>query len=240
MAPQKLDSNRSNINVVIIYASCNLSPRFPLVGGVCPTIERLRKYWVSLLMTVCLRAAKALAASLNNTKFLKVHFLFPFSPSSLRYCTRGNSCPSEFELVTLIYETIDHNPRAFTTSCWLSNKFQHVVRDPNLFLRILNLIGRKPRIAFRFFRWVESQPRFKRSEFAFCKILEILVENNMMHSAYFVMERVVSLNLRGILDAMLDGYVSPAASIKLLDLLLWIYTKKSMLEQSYQLLIKCF
>ncbi|KAF8394005.1 hypothetical protein HHK36_020207 [Tetracentron sinense] len=51
-----------------------------------------------------------------------------------------------------------------------------------------------------------------------------------MRSAYSVMERAISVDLHGIVDVLVDGYVSSEASIKLLDLLLWIYTKGSMIE----------
>lgn len=63
------------------------------------------------------------------------------------------------------------------------------------------------------------QADFQRSEFAFCVILEILVKNNLMRPAYWVVERVISVKMEGIVDVLVDGYVVPKVSVKLLDLL---------------------
>lgn len=63
------------------------------------------------------------------------------------------------------------------------------------------------------------QADFQRSEFAFCVILEILVKNNLMRPAYWVVERVISVKMEGIVDVLVDGYVVPKVSVKLFDLL---------------------
>ena len=90
-----------------------------------------------------------------------------------------------------------------------------------MFIRVLDSIRIRPRIALQFFRWVEGQPGFKRSEFAFCAMLEILVKNNLMRSAYWVVERVISVDMHGIVDVLVDGYVGYEVLVKLLNLLLW-------------------
>lgn len=106
-----------------------------------------------------------------------------------------------------------------------------MVTDPDLLVKILNMIREKPRIALRFFRWIQWQSEVKRSELAFCAVLEILVENNLMRSAYWIMERVVLADMCGIADVLIGKHLNSDISTNLLDLLLWIYTKKSMLEQ---------
>ena len=62
-------------------------------------------------------------------------------------------------------------------------------------------------------------------------MLEILAKNNLMRSAYSVVERVISVDMHGIVDVSVDEYVGYEVSVKLLNLLLWVYTKKSMIEQ---------
>ena len=37
--------------------------------------------------------------------------------------------------------------------------------------------------------------------------------------------------MHGIVDVLVDGYVGYEVSVKLLNLLLWVYMKKSMIEQ---------
>ncbi|XXG73412.1 hypothetical protein AAC387_Pa07g2333 [Persea americana] len=79
-------------------------------------------------------------------------------------------------------------------------------------------------------RWAEHQPGFDWSEPSFCAVLEILAENDLMRPAFSVAERAVSLNLLGVVDVLMDECISPDVLVKLLDLVLWIYTKKSMVE----------
>ncbi|KAL5726876.1 hypothetical protein ACHQM5_000124 [Ranunculus cassubicifolius] len=110
------------------------------------------------------------------------------------------------------------------------DQFRAVIIDQDLFLCVLDSIRQRPHLALSFFRWAEIQPGFKRSELAICTILEILAENDLMRSAYAEMEKIVGNDLHGIVDYLSGGYVKPEASIKLLDLLLWIYTKNSMVE----------
>ncbi|KAF5180933.1 Pentatricopeptide repeat-containing protein [Thalictrum thalictroides] len=108
----------------------------------------------------------------------------------------------------------------------MSDQFKVIVNNQELFLCALDSIRERPKVALRFFKWAEIQPGFKRSEYAFCAILDILVENNLMRSAYWVMEKAVQVDLHGIVDVFIDGHVKPEVSIKLLDLLLWIFTLK--------------
>lgn len=191
-------------------------------------------------MILCVRASKALAATTALHPFaLKVRLLFPLFSSFHNYPTTTTNIGiatttttiSETHYRDLIFDTIEEKPWAFCNNNWVSDQFRAVIVDPELLIRVLDLIRIRPRIALRFFRWVEGQPGFKRSEFAFCVILEILAKNNLMRSAYWVVERVVCVNMHGIVDVLVDGYVGSEVSVKLLDLLLWVYTKKSMIEQ---------
>lgn len=179
-------------------------------------------------MTLCARASKALAATAPHP--LKVRLLLPlcscYSSSAI-----AASALSETHYRDIIFSTIRKKPSAFSNSKWCRDRFQAVIADPKLFVRVLVEIRTRPRIALRFFRWVESQPEVKRSEFVFCVILEILVQNNMMRSAYWVMERVISVDMHGIVDVLIGEYVFAKVSIKLLDLLLWVYTKKWLVEE---------
>ncbi|CAI9785410.1 unnamed protein product [Fraxinus pennsylvanica] len=52
----------------------------------------------------------------------------------------------------------------------------------------------------------------------------------MMTSAYWVAERAISVNLHCVADVLVDGYLKYDVSVKLLDLLLWVYSKKSDLK----------
>ncbi|KAL2322274.1 hypothetical protein Fmac_026653 [Flemingia macrophylla] len=83
---------------------------------------------------------------------------------------------------------------------------------PHLFRRPLLRRGRparppRPRPLHRpppplFFRWAEAQPGFHRSELAYAVILEILAWNGLMHSAYWLMEKVVAAKMDGVADVL--------------------------------------
>ncbi|KAF5948161.1 hypothetical protein HYC85_014118 [Camellia sinensis] len=196
-------------------------------------------------MTLCVRASKSIAkcSSRRNLDSLKVRLIFsspcPSDFSDYNNNNNNNSTTttisktfSETHFGNLILKTIEDKPWAFASKYWVvSEQLRTVILDPELFIRVLNSVRGRPRVALRLFRWAEGQPGFKRSEFIFCTILEILVQNNLMGSAYSVMERVISVDLHGIVDVLIDGYVNAEVSIKLLDLLLWLYTKESMVEQ---------
>ena len=173
-------------------------------------------------MSLSIRTSKALAATVAPAALaLKVRLLFPFC-SSFYSCVSSSSLSSvpENHYRELIFDTVEENHRAFCNCNWVSDQFRAVIAEPELFIRVLNSIRDKPIIALRFFKWVESQPDFKGSKFAFVVILEILVQNNLMRSAYWVMERVIGVNMDGFMDILVNGYVSPEVSVKLLDLFL--------------------
>ena len=138
-------------------------------------------------------------------KSLKVRFLLPLFYHC--QCSKESSSfsvsPSYFQ--KLIYQEIQEKPWAFSNIFWAeSSQFDDLIMDPDLFVRVLKLIKIRPRVALRFFRWAERQPGFKHSEEVFCTILEILVRNDLLPSAYYVMERAVSVNLNGIGDVLVD------------------------------------
>nr|CAN69810.1 hypothetical protein VITISV_043106 [Vitis vinifera] len=138
---------------------------------------------------------------------------------------------SETHFQDVISKSIREKPSNFSNYYWLSHQFGPVIVDPDLFVRVLSSFRTSPRMALRLFRWAESQPGFRRSEFVFCAILEILAQNNLMRSAYWVMERVINANMHRIVDVLIGGCVSSEVSVKILDLLIWVYSKKSMVEQ---------
>ncbi|XVF49387.1 hypothetical protein PTKIN_Ptkin04bG0007500 [Pterospermum kingtungense] len=191
-------------------------------------------------MTLCIRASKALATTTTTlSQSLKVRFLFPFSYSLLHTCPASPSEPTATHYKQLIFNTIEKKPWAFCNAKWVSNQFHAVIVDPHLFIQVLNLIREKPRIALRFFRWVDMQPGVRRSELAFSVMLDILVENNLMRSAYWVMERVIiTFRMHGIVDVLICGYLNLEVSVKLLDLCLLVCYKNLMVDQCFWIFSK--
>ena len=110
--------------------------------------------------------------------------------------------------------------------------FHAAVAEPKLLVRVLNTVRNRPVVALRFFRWAERQTGFKRSEISYSVILDILARNGLMRSAYCVMEKVVSVKMEnGVIDVVSSSEVSMPSVKLILDLLLWIYVKKSLLEK---------
>ncbi|KAL6193336.1 hypothetical protein ACLB2K_034420 [Fragaria x ananassa] len=123
-------------------------------------------------------------------------------------------------------------PSAFLSPSSSSHRFRPVISDPDLLLRVLSQIQTRPAIALRFFRWVQSHPDVTRSEFVFCVMLEILARNHMVRSAYWVVEKVTSLDMtRAVASVLIRDYVFARVSDKLLDLILFVCAKKLLLEQ---------
>lgn len=93
------------------------------------------------------------------------------------------------------------------------------------------MIREKPEIAFHFFKWLQSQRDLKQSSLAFAALLEILVENDLMSKARWVAERSIDLGMHEIYDLLIEkSVVDKVIACKILDLLLWVYTKKSMVK----------
>ncbi|KAL0408914.1 UNVERIFIED_CONTAM: Pentatricopeptide repeat-containing protein, mitochondrial [Sesamum radiatum] len=132
----------------------------------------------------------------------------------------------------LILKTATENPGVFRDIHWVvPDYFNALVIDSDLFLSVVNSIKNRPRMVLKIFRWAEGQKGFKHSEFVFCSVLEVLVQNGFMRSAYWVMERVINANMHSIVNVLTDGYLGIEVTCKVLDLLLWLYSKKSDVER---------
>ncbi|MCI29332.1 pentatricopeptide repeat-containing protein, partial [Trifolium medium] len=64
----------------------------------------------------------------------------------------------------------------------------------------------QPLVALQFFRRAEKQHGFHLSESAFVSILNILAENDITSSAYWVMEKAIDAKIDGVLlDVFITG-----------------------------------
>ncbi|XP_065045617.1 pentatricopeptide repeat-containing protein At1g22960, mitochondrial isoform X4 [Musa acuminata AAA Group] len=152
-------------------------------------------------------------------------------PSIKAYYSSSSSSPVDLPpFDALVSGILDSDPAAFTRGFRAPDSIKPLLSEPHLFLAALRSVRRRPRLALRFFRWAESQPGFPCSEAAFCAVLQILAEGGLMRAAYSVAQRVLHLRLHGIVDLLIDGHAGPEATAPLLDLLLWLYTKCSMVE----------
>ncbi|KAI6678584.1 hypothetical protein NL676_039380 [Syzygium grande] len=167
-------------------------------------------------MTLPLKASKALATTLpasHPRHRLKVRLLLlpPSPPPRFSFHGCSASAPDEPATVPeslyrdLILTAVARAPRAFANKKWVSDKFRDLVVDPGLLARVLGSIRARPRIALRLFRWVQVQDGFVWSERSFCVVLEILAENGLMRSAYWVVDKAVSLDMDDILDVLIGG-----------------------------------
>ncbi|KAH6822468.1 origin recognition complex subunit 4 [Perilla frutescens var. hirtella] len=133
---------------------------------------------------------------------------------------------------TLILKTVRENPKAFRDNDWVVPDYcSALVADSDLLLSVINSIRRRPGMVLKIFRWAEGKKGFKHSEFVFCSVLEILVGNGLMSPAYWVVERVIDVNMEGVVDVLIDGFSNYEVSLKILDLILWVCTKKSDVER---------
>ncbi|CAN8235139.1 unnamed protein product [Cochlearia groenlandica] len=98
-------------------------------------------------------------------------------------------------------------------------------------IRVLDMIREKPEIAYHFFKWLQNQRDVKQSLRAFATVLEILAENDLMNKAYWVAERSIDLGMHEICEVLIDECIDQKIACKVMNLLLWVYTKKSMVEQ---------
>ncbi|EYU30028.1 hypothetical protein MIMGU_mgv11b0233081mg, partial [Erythranthe guttata] len=60
-------------------------------------------------------------------------------------------------------------------------------------------------MVLKIFRWAEGRKGFKHSEFVFCSVLDVLVRNGFMRSAYWVVERVIDVNMYDFANILIDG-----------------------------------
>ncbi|THU51912.1 hypothetical protein C4D60_Mb06t36070 [Musa balbisiana] len=151
-------------------------------------------------------------------------------PSIKAYYSSSSSPVDLPHFDALLSGIFDSDPAAFTRGFRAPDSIKPLLSEPHLFLAALRSVRRRPRLALRFFRWAESQPGFPCSEAVFCAVLQILAEGGLMRAAYSVAQRVLHLRLHGIVDLLIDGHAGPEATAPLLDLLLWLYTKCSMVE----------
>ncbi|KAJ8634886.1 hypothetical protein MRB53_009153 [Persea americana] len=150
-----------------------------------------------------------------------------FHPSNQKY---ENDSSHDIDYATQISQVFKNKRRFFAHDFDDFSRVRPLILNRDLFLNVLDSIRDKPKTVLRFFRWASRQPGFHPSEASFFAVLEILAENELMRPAYFVAEQAVSLKLHGIVDFLIDGCISSDVSAKLLDLFLWIYTNKSMVE----------
>lgn len=133
----------------------------------------------------------------------------------------------------LILKTVRENPKAFRDNDWVVPDYcSALVVDSDVLLSVINSTRHRPRVVLKIFRWAEGRKGFKHSEFVFCSVLEVLVENDLMSPAYWVVERAIDVNMEDVVvDVLIDGYSNYAISVKVLDLILWVCTKKSGVER---------
>lgn len=167
------------------------------------------------------------SSSSSNKTSLRLLTERRFYPSKQKY---ENDCFQDIDYAAKICQVFKNRRQFFAHDLNDFNWFRPSIHNPDLFLSVLDSICDKPRTVLWFFRWAEHQPGFDWSEPSFCAVLEILAENDLMRPAFSVAEWAVSLNLLGVVDVLMDECISPDVLVKLLDLVLWIYTKKSMVE----------
>lgn len=199
-------------------------------------------------MTLHVRSSKSIVTTGKHSfNFIKVRLTFlsksfhqsqnyPFVKTNTQNCTNNSIDCTEFHFKNLIFSAIERNYWAFCYNTKpgpnpLQDRFQAVIFEPELFTRVLSSIKEHPRIALRFFHWVEKQPGFTPSDNSFIAILEILVESNLMNRAYPVMEKMVCGNLNGVVNSLIDGNLNANIAAKLLDFMLFFLAKKVMVEQ---------
>ncbi|KAF3606497.1 hypothetical protein DY000_02046240 [Brassica cretica] len=173
-----------------------------------------------LCLRLCRRASRSSSSFSTSTST---------SVSKLRYLFLSSSPPSnpESHYAHLILTSHGYNPNRK----WSSHQFHPLVTDPDLLIRVLNMIREKPEIAFHFFKWLQSQRDLKQSFLAFAALLEILVENDLMSKAGWVAERSIDLGMHEIYHLLIEkSVVDKLIACKTLDLLLWVYTNKSMVK----------
>ncbi|KAL0910455.1 hypothetical protein M5K25_021440 [Dendrobium thyrsiflorum] len=221
-------------------ASVAASPPLPAQSSATPSHGEKAKeeLTLSLLQLQLLpmlfpaRSCKTLASIFVGFSFPKVRssFFSPLLHHSHKPFSKLLTEKPQFD--SLIFGILKYNPHAFTSGFRAPARLKHLISDRHLFLCTIHSIGNQPRVALRFFRWAERQPGFHRSEIPFCVVLEILADAGLMKAAYSVADRALTFGLHGIVDLLIGKYVNSDVTIKLLNLLLWMYTKCSMVERA--------
>nr|CAD1831443.1 unnamed protein product [Ananas comosus var. bracteatus] len=156
----------------------------------------------------------------------------------------ANANPNPNNIETLIASTAASDAGAFGRG-WVSPApLAALPSDRALLLRALASLRGRPRLALRLFRWAERHPSFAPSPAPFCAALALLADAGLARAAFSVAERALRLGLHSVVDFLLllvgsggaefrfEFAVSDATAAKLLDLLLWVYTKCSMAERA--------
>jgi len=126
---------------------------------------------------------------------------------------------SDSDIQRLILNKIEERGWVTEEEFWVvPDCFHSLIYDSDLLVKILSSIRCRPRVALRLFRWAEGQKGFKYSEFSFCTILDILIQNGWVKSAYWVVERVISSNMHKVVDLLVDGYLNLKVSVEILNL----------------------
>ncbi|CAH2033668.1 unnamed protein product, partial [Thlaspi arvense] len=162
----------------------------------------------------------------------KRRFLFQ-SPNLPPHPSSSSSSPTSSNLESYFANLILTSYGCTPNRKWSSHQFRLLLADPDLLIRVLNMIREKPEIAYHFFKWLQHQRDVKQSLQAFAAVLEILAENDLMSKAYWVAGRSIDLGMHEIDDLLIDGAFDKRIARKLLDLLLLVYTRKSMAEQCF-------
>ncbi|CAN4124891.1 unnamed protein product [Withania somnifera] len=139
---------------------------------------------------------------------------------------------SDSDIQRLILKKIDKRSCVINENFWVS-----LVYDSDFLVKILSSIRCKPSAALRLFKWAEGRKGFKYSEFSYCTILDILIQNGWVKSAYWVVERVISSNMDHVVDLLIDGYLNLKVSVDILNIFLRIYAKDANVEQLGQCLL---
>ena len=104
-----------------------------------------------------------------------------------------------------------------------------------IFFQVLCKMSAMPKLALRFFHWAQGQPGFKPTTSTYCTLLQILSRVGLDQSAYGIMENIVKTQCCNVLESLINEYRDEDVFPKLLDLLLWIYTKERLIEDSVAL-----
>ncbi|XLU20196.1 hypothetical protein S245_056262 [Arachis hypogaea] len=120
-------------------------------------------------------------------------------------CTSTSTATDSYPdlLYDVLPDTTSNNP----PPSLVFDQLHAAVSQPELLVRLLYSVRDRPYAALRSFRWVERQPGFKGSDLAFAVILEILAQNGLMTSAYWVMEKLLlTVRTEAVMDVLLHAF----------------------------------
>jgi hypothetical protein len=101
--------------------------------------------------------------------------------------------------------------------------------------QVLCKMSVKPRLALRFFHWAQGQSEFEPTTSTYCTLLQILSRAGLDRSVSGIMRNIVKTQCCNVLESLINEYRDEDLFPKLLDLLLWIYTKERLIEDSVAL-----